>query len=357
MRGPCHSPFFSRAGAAAAALALLACLHAALPAAAGDAAPGDDGRTSVLLFMAGAGYGSGVADLADLRALGEQELAAALARSGGAPLPADATLALQRRFRIRDGRLLAPTFLAGLDSAGAGRLLLVHLYVGSDRIELAGRTLRAATGLVESAATEACTLGGAAWRIDFAIACRRLVAALAAATRTRSGEPFAPLAVHPLGFDAATAQIATQCLLEAALADTARAVLDPAVLGGALAAAGIDPRRPDRSGLDLLAGSFGAGEATLVEMITRDPDQFVRAADDDAPASGAVSWETVRSFTLHLRAVDTRTGLVTAAFDIDQDNSPAKGWFGNVESNTPRRLIAAAMHRLWDASRQPGKVR
>ena len=357
MRGTSRSRFFRHAGAAAVVLALLPCLAIAVPAVAQDAAPDDAGRTCVLLFMAGAGYGSGVADLADLRALGEQELAGALARSGDTPLPADATLALQRRFRVRDGRLLSPLFLAGLDSAGAQRLLIVHLYVGRDGIELAGRTLRAATGLVEAAASDACVLGGDAWRIDFATACRRLVAALAAANRPRTGEPVAPLAVHPLGFDAATAQIATQCLLEAVLADTVRAVLDPAVLGGALAAEGIDPRRPDRSGLELLAGSFGAPEATMVEMITRDPDLIVPATDDDAPASGPASWETVRSFSLHLRAVDTGTGLVTAAFDVDQDNRPAAGWFGNVESNTPRRLIAAAMHRLWDASRQPGKVR
>ncbi|MBK9304959.1 MAG: hypothetical protein IPM94_14070 [bacterium] len=357
MRGTTRSRLPSPAGAAAAALALLACLGAGRPAAAVGAEPGGPGSTCILLFTAGAGQGSGITDLADLRALGEQELAAALARSGDAALPADAALALQRRFRVRDGRLLPPAFLAGLDSAGADRLLVAHLYVGRGRIELAGRTLSTGGGLIEAAATETCSLAGAAWRIDFAIACRRFVATLAAAVRPRAGAPVAPLAVFPLGFDATAAQIATQALLEAALADTARAVLDPAVLGGALAAAGLDPRRPDRSGLDLLAGSFAAGEATLVEMITRDPDQIVRASDDDAPASSAVSWETVRSFSLHLRTVDTRTGLVTAAHGVDQDNSPARGWFGNTASNAPRQLIAAAMNRLWEASRQPGKVR
>ncbi len=357
MRATSGSPMVAHFRHAAAVLALLSSLLGATPAAAQRAAPDPTGRTCILLFMAGAGNGSGVTDLADLRALGEQELTGALARHGGAPLPAASSLALQRHRRIRDGRLLPPAFLADLDSAGADRLLLVHLYLGRDRIELAGRTLDAGTGLIGSAATEACALGGAAWRIDFAIACRRLVATLAATNRPRSGAPLAPLAVHPLGFDAATAQIATQCLLEAALADSACAVLDPAVLGGALVAGGADPRRLDRSGLALLAETFGAPEAIVLEMITREPDQAAPSAAEEGASASAVPWETLSSFSLHLRTVDTRTGLVAAAFDIDQDNRPVRGWFGNTGSSSPRRLLAASMHRLWEESRQPGKVR
>ncbi|MBK9304942.1 MAG: hypothetical protein IPM94_13985 [bacterium] len=86
----------------------------------------------------------------------------------------------------------------------------------------------------------------------------------------------------PLGFDATAAQIATQALLEAALADTARAVLDPAVLGGASRGRGPGPAAPRPVRPGPAPGSFAAGEATLVEMITRDPDQIVWTSDDDA---------------------------------------------------------------------------
>ncbi|MBA4377951.1 MAG: hypothetical protein C0395_04765 [Gemmatimonas sp.] len=358
MRGAfCHL-FVVRARTAAAAAVLLPCLLSAVPAVGSDTAPDPAGRTCILLFMAGAGYGSGVADLADLRALGEQECSAALAHNGAAPLPAETSQALQRRWRIRDGRQFPPAFLADLDSAGTGRLLLVHLYLGSDRIELAGRIIDAGTGLTAAASSETCTLGGTAWRIDFALACRRLVATLAAADPARTGAPVAPLAVHPVGFDAATAQIATQCLVEAALADSACAVVDPAVLGGVLVAGGADPRRLDRPGLELLAGAFEVSDVIVVQMITRDPDQAVlTAVDDDGPSSRTVAWETVAPFSLHLRVVDTGTGLVSTACGVDQDNAPARGWFGNIVSSTPRRLIAGATHRLWDDSRRPGKVR
>ncbi len=180
----------------------------------------------------------------------------------------------------------------------------------------------------------------------------------AAGSSRRSPRRIGPLSVHPLGFAAATAQIATQCLIEAALADSACAVLDPAILGGVLVADGVDPRRLDQPGLALLAGAFGAPSVIVIEMITRDPDQSLPSAiDDDGPASGTAAWETISPFSLHLRVVDTGTGLVSAAYGVDQDNTPARGWFGIIGSGTPRRLIAAAMHRLWDDSLRPGKVR
>jgi len=361
------SPAAVRARAVGAALALLMSsalltIPAATPCARAQAnAPDADGGTCVLLFLAGAGNAAGVADLADLRALAEQELAGALARSGAAPLSADVSSALQRRARIRDGRRLPPAFLAALDSAGADRVLLVQLIAGRDHLELEGRTIAVGSGLVGAAADAACGLADAEWRQGFAVACRRLVAALAtpapAPAYARDGAPLAALAVHAAGFDVATAQTATHSLVAAALADTTRAVLDPAVLGGALVASGIDPRRLDRPGLALLASGYGVPEVAVVEMITRDPNLVTALSGGDEDEPPAIPMEFMAAFSLHLRTVDAATGMVRAAVNVDQDRDPVRGWFGVVNPRSPRQLMTEAMHKLWEAALQPRKVR
>ena len=334
----------------AAALAAVVCLGAGTgaPAAAAAAAASGLPATAFVLFQSATGRDAMPASAVEIRGVAEAALDSALAGRGFAVVDQAVVDEMQRRRRIRDGRILAGGFLRDLaDSTAAARLLVVRLTISPGEFRFTARSIDTATGMLAAAVFAApAAWDDAGWRDALAVGLRRLAEAVDAPPRATAGSPLVILPVEATGLPRETAVQATIALLSTALAGTTRPIPDPGVVSGMLADAGHDPGRPGAEGLRSLGEALGSRLLISPTMITYDA-RPIGGQGLPGDEETTTARPTLPALAMQCRLIDPRTNDVLACADAFGDGRPGYGWFGVVGDRSPRTLLSELTRRLW----------
>lgn len=288
------------------------------------------------------------ASVAEIRQAAEASLAFTFAARGQDLVSPAETLALQRRWRVRDNLVIAQGFLD--DAAAelnAGRIAVVQIMLAPNRIFLAGRMIDTATGMLLGAGTvdpEPWT--PETWADDLDMGLARLTTALDATVAPSRGVTLLILPAQTRGIARHDAETATHTLLETVLRADAVSIPDPAVLNARLIAAGHDPRRLGADALAELAATPGAQFMLVTEILSYDSKARGGSAIFDDGYEEAVPM-SLPSLTYFARLVDLSTGTLSASAIRFYDDQPASGWFGFMHTPTSREVLGTTARELW----------
>ena len=301
-----------------------------------------------MLFQSATGRDAMPASAVEIRGVAEAALNSALTGRGFTVVDQAAVDEMQRRRRIRDGRILAGDFLRDLaDSTGAARLLVVRLAISPGEFRFTARSIDTATGMLAAAVfADPAAWDDGTWRDALAAGLRRLAEALDTPPRTTAGPPLVILPVEAAGLPRETAVQATIALLSTALAGSTRPIPDPGVVSGMLADAGRDPGRPGAEGLRTVGEALGSRLLISPTMITYDARPV---GNQGLPGDEeiTVARPTLPALAMQCRLIDSRTNDVLACADAFSDGRPGYGWFGVVGDRSPRKLLSELTRRLW----------
>ena len=340
----------ARRAAAALVVALAVAPGACLPASAAIA--GEPLVAGVVVHLAGAPSPQLPAGAAELRGAALDLVSAILQSRGLATCDRAQTEDLVRRHLVRTGASFGDAFLADLArEARANVLVAVSLQVAGDRLAAGVRAIDTNDGtLLGIGFAEAnAAPDPAQWRLAVTGALREAVPAISTGD---DGPRVVVLPALAVGLGPEAAGMATAGVLAAVLADGHRRPLDPAVVAAAAAAGGCDLGRLDGRARALLRERCGVDWVVVTEIVSF--GEAARAGSGPGLALAAEAGEPggidggwgradLSDFTLTLRLLDLRTGLMGPTCSVHSQGGPIHGWFGRVSApGEPARIRAAA---------------
>lgn len=335
-----------RRQARARALAILALLAAcAVPpaVAAGDAAA-EPVTAAVMVHLHGAPSPSLPAGAAELRAAALDLTSAVLQSRSVAVAARSVTEDLVRRHVVRTGNAFGPAFLADVAAgAGADILVAVSLHAEGDRLAASVRAVATADGTLLGIGFAEAEATDSDWRAALTAALRRAVPPVAT---PGDGPLLMVLPTRAVGLGPDASRVATAGLLAAVLADGRWRPLDPALVAGAAAEAGCDLERMDKRARGVLRERCGVDLAVASEIVSF--SEAGRASTAPEATDGAAGGRTgLAEFTINLRLLDLRTGLLGGTSSTHLEGGPVHGWFGKVHEPDELTRIRATADRAW----------
>lgn len=335
-----------RRRARAGALAVLAQLALwAAPAAVPSPAAGAEPVTAaVMVHLYGAPSPRLPADAAELRAA-TLDLTAAVLQSRGVTVAArSVTEDLVRRHVVRTGNAFGPSFLADLAAgAGAGVLVAVSLHVEGERLAASARAIATADGTLLGISFAEAGAADGDWRAALTAALRNAVPQVDGAG---DGPLLMVLPTRSVGLGPEASRVATAGLLAAVLADGRWRPLDPALVAGAAAEAGCDLERLDKRARAVLRERCGVDLAVAPEIVSFTEAGRANTAPEAVEAAAA-GRRGLAEFTLNLRLLDLRTGLLGGTSSTHLEGGPVHGWFGRVHDPDELTRIRTTAGRAW----------
>lgn len=302
---------------------------------------------AVLLYIEGDPVPGLEADVAGLRGAALEMVTAMVSASGRPLADRPQTEELVRRFRVRSGSALEPSFLAALhDDLQAGTLVAVTLLVGNGRFTATGRAIDCGSGVLTSARIAEAPVTVGQWQHALRDALRDALPSLTLSPG--HGRPLLVLPGTGIGLDALTTRQAATALIVAAVQDTTWRVIDPALAAGTALANGRDLTRLDREGRALLAEKFGVSRVVEAEVVSfgRDGSAGLAAARLDVEDAG-VGTSPTGDVTMTWRLLDLGTGRIRAADTVMVPGSPRSGWFGLTHTPTLLEQMRRGAEQLW----------
>lgn len=310
-------------------------------------APGDDAPTAgLVVHLLGGPSPQLPAAAGELRAAA-LDLVAAMLQSRGVTTCARAAVEdLVERHVVRTGAAFGSAFLDELRAqAGAELLVAISLQVEGDRLAARVRAIDTADGALRGIGFAEAYAGprDGDWRPVLTAALREAVPALAPAG---DGPRLVVLPARQVGLGPDAAMSATAGLLAAILADGRWRPLDPALAAGVAIEAGCDLDRLDGRARAVLRERCGVECVVAPEIVAFDEGARREAVPGELTGGAGLRADVV-DFTLNLRLLDLRTGLLGATSWTFSEGGPEQGWFGRVSSPGEPARIRATARRAW----------
>jgi hypothetical protein len=246
----------------------------------------------------------------------------------------------------------------------AGVLLVCNLTIYDDRLLLCGRSVGTATGKITWADVQELRLPSESGPGHDSLDSRWLELAAGASHRLLgswdayvspgdlSGDLFV-VPVRTAGMELMAGRLVQSCLLRS-LMGSHWSIEEPGVTFSRLQAAGVDPRRLDRTTRPALIAAGIHGAVLVCDLV---------AGDNASPATTAPSFEgsgpgwsqsTFPPSTLSMRLLDVETGVVVFAATEWLEMRQSYGLFGTLKDASPMGRVQPVADRLVRAATRKG---